>query len=46
MTIHKSMSTVRGFDAPKSDTRVPIRTKTGDRIPSMPKIKGLELKRA
>ena len=27
MTIPKSMSTVRGFDAPKSNTRVCTRTK-------------------
>ena len=46
MTIPKSMSTVRGYDAPKYDTRVRTRTKTGDRIPSMLKIKGPELKRA
>ena len=46
MTIPKSMSRVRGCDAPKSDTRVRTRTKTGDRIPGMTKIKGTELKRA
>ena len=44
MTIPKSMSTVRGYDAPKSDTRVRTRTKTGDRIPGMLKIKGLKLR--
>ena len=46
MTIPKSMSTVRGCDAPKSDTRVCTRTKMGDRIPGMLKIKGPEVKRA
>ena len=46
MTVPKSMSTVRGCDAPKSDTRVRTRTKDGDRIPGMPKIKGPKLKRA
>ena len=45
MTIPKSISTVRGCDAPKSDTRVRTRTKMGDRIPGMLKIKGLKLKR-
>ena len=45
MAIPKSMSTVRGCDAPKYDTRVCTRTKTGDRIPGMPKIKGPKLKR-
>ena len=44
MTIPKSMSMVRGCDAPKSDTKVRTRTKTGDRILGMPKIKGSELK--
>ena len=46
MTTPKSMSMVRGYDAPKSDTRVRTRTNMGDRIPGMPKIKGPELKRA
>ena len=46
MTIPKSTSKVRGCDAPKSDTRVRTRTKMGDRILGMPKIKGPELKRA
>ena len=36
----KSMNRVRGCDAPKSNTRVRTRTKTGDRIPGMLKIKG------
>ena len=40
------MSGVRGYDAPKSNTRVCTRTKTGDRILGMPKVKGTELKRA
>ena len=40
MTIPKSTSMVRGCDAPKSNTSVYTRTKTGDRILGMPKIKG------
>ena len=46
VTTPKYMSTVRGCDAPKYDTRVCTRTKTSDRIPGMLKIKGPELKRA
>ena len=45
MTIPKSMSTVRGCDAPKYNTRARTRTKMGDRIPGMPKIEGPEFKR-
>ena len=45
MTIPKSMSMVRGCDAPKSNTTIYTRTNMGDRIPSMLKIKGPELKR-
>ena len=41
------MSMVRGYDAPKNLTpRSILGPRTGDRIPGMPKIKGLELKRA
>ena len=42
----KSMTRVRGCDSPKSNTKFHNRTKTGDRIPDMPKIKGPKLKRA
>ena len=46
VTTPKSMSMIRGCDAPKSNTSVRTRTKTGDRILGILKIKGPKLKRA
>ena len=46
MTISKSMSMVRGCDAPSLTPGSILGPRTGDRIPGMLKIKGPELKRA